>query len=174
MKKWEKRGKKYFFPLFLFYLKETQMMHICKISFRFLKKSRQESKMYQIGQSYHRTTRTFYQNYPDLLLVQLEPFTRTTRTFYENQSDLLLEPLGPFTRTTRTFTRITRTFYQNYSNQFTRTTRTFHQNYSDILLELLEHFIRTTRKCYQNYSDLLKIEPQGCILYIITFAPIKI
>ena len=152
MKKWEKRGKKYFFPLFLFYLKETQMMHICKISFRFLKKSRQESKMYQIGQSYHRTTRTFYQNYPDLLLVQLEPFTRTTRTFYENQSDLLLEPLGPFTRTTRTFTRITRTFYQNYS---------------DILLELLEHFIRTTRKCYQNYSDLLKIEPLHRGVYCI-------
>ena len=39
MEKCGKRGKKYFFPyFFLFYLQQTQIMPLCKISFRFLKK----------------------------------------------------------------------------------------------------------------------------------------
>jgi len=48
----EKGEKNIFSHFFIFvYLKQTQMIPICKISFRFLKKWRQESKMYSNGKS---------------------------------------------------------------------------------------------------------------------------
>ena len=40
MEKWGKVGKNIVYRHFLFYLKETQMMPISKISFRFLKKKK--------------------------------------------------------------------------------------------------------------------------------------
>ena len=47
MEKRENGGKMFFPFYFLFYLKQTQMMPICKISFRFLEKWIHESRKYE-------------------------------------------------------------------------------------------------------------------------------